>query len=161
MQVLIGVAGTGRDDPELTDLAERAGRAVAEAGAALVCGGMGGVMEAACRGARAGGGLTVGLLPGTDRSEANAHVAVAIPTGLGEARNVLVARAGSALIAIGRGYGTLSEVAFALKDATPVVGLHSWDIEGVHAADDPEQAVELALRLCGHSPGSAGGSDEA
>jgi uncharacterized protein (TIGR00725 family) len=147
MAVCIAVAGTGQPDPELADLAERAGRALASGGAVLVCGGLGGVMEAACRGARAAGGLTVGLLPGADRAAANPHVDLAIPTGLGEARNVLVARAGAALVAIGGGYGTLSEIAFALKDGTPVVGLRSWDIDGVQAVADPDEAAALALQL--------------
>jgi uncharacterized protein (TIGR00725 family) len=111
----------------------------------LVCGGLGGVMEAACRGAKEGGGTTVGILPGSERSAANEFVDVAIPTGLGEARNALVVRAADALIAVGGGYGTLSEIAFALKAGKPVVGLGSWEIEGVQRADTPEAAVEAVL----------------
>jgi uncharacterized protein (TIGR00725 family) len=102
-------------------------------------------MEAACRGAKDGGGTTVGILPGTDRSEANEFVDVAIPTGLGEARNALVVRAADALIAVGGGYGTLSEIALALKAGKRVVGLGSWDIEGVERVDTPEAAVEAVL----------------
>jgi uncharacterized protein (TIGR00725 family) len=102
-------------------------------------------MEAACRGAKDGGGTTVGILPGTDRSEANEFVDVAIPTGLGEARNALVVRAADALIAVGGGYGTLSEIALALKAGKHVVGLGSWDIEGVERVDTPEAAVEAVL----------------
>ena len=102
-------------------------------------------MEAACRGAKSGGGTTVGILPGTDRSEANEFVDVAIPTGLGEARNALVVRAADALIAVGGGYGTLSEIALALKAGKRVVGLGSWDIEGVEPVDAPEAAVEAVL----------------
>jgi uncharacterized protein (TIGR00725 family) len=111
----------------------------------VVCGGLGGVMEAACRGAKEAGGLTVGILPGTDRAAANAFVDVAIPSGLGEARNALVVRAADALIAVGGGYGTLSEIALALKAGKPVVGLDSWDIEGVTAASGPEAAVAAVL----------------
>jgi uncharacterized protein (TIGR00725 family) len=111
----------------------------------LVCGGLGGVMEAACRGAKDGGGTTVGILPGTDRGEANEFVDVAIPTGLGEARNALVVRAADALIAVGGGYGTLSEIALALKAGKRVVGLGSWGIEGVERVDTPEAAVEAVL----------------
>ncbi len=111
----------------------------------MVCGGLGGVMEAACRGAKDGGGVTVGILPGTDRAAANAFVDVAIPSGLGEARNALVVRAADALIAVGGGYGTLSEIALALKAGKRVVGLESWDIEGVVAAPDPEAAVAAVL----------------
>ncbi len=102
-------------------------------------------MEAACRGAKEGGGTTVGILPGIERSAANEFVDVAIPTGLGEARNALVVRAADALIAVGGGYGTLSEIALALKAGKPVAGLGSWGIEGVRQADTPEAAVEAVL----------------
>jgi uncharacterized protein (TIGR00725 family) len=102
-------------------------------------------MEAACRGAKDGGGTTVGLLPGTDRSAANRFVDIAVPTGLGEARNALVVRAADALVAVGGGLGTLSEVALALKAGKRVVGLRSWAIEGVEAVDTPEAAVEAVL----------------
>jgi uncharacterized protein (TIGR00725 family) len=112
----------------------------------LVTGGLGGVMEAACMGAREAGGTTIGILPGSDRSAANPYVDIAIPTGLGEARNALVVRAADALIAIGGGYGTLSEIAFALKADKRVVGLVTWDIEGVEPVESPEAAVETVLR---------------
>jgi uncharacterized protein (TIGR00725 family) len=102
-------------------------------------------MEAACRGAREAGGTTVGILPGADRGAANPFVDVAIPTGLGEARNALVVRSADALVAVGGGYGTLSEIALALKAGKPVVGLGSWDIEGVEPAATPEQAVAAAI----------------
>ena len=136
--------------------AEAVGRAVAEAGAVLVCGGLGGVMEAACRGAHAGGGLTVGILPGRHRGEANRHVDVAIPTGLGEARNVLVVRSADAVVALAGEFGTLSEIAFALQAGIPVVGLDTWELGGAGApapvdpvvrAEDPARAVDLALEL--------------
>jgi uncharacterized protein (TIGR00725 family) len=102
-------------------------------------------MEAACRGAKEAGGSTIGILPGTDRAAANAFVDVVIPSGLGEARNALVVRAADALIAVGGGYGTLSEIALALKAGKRVVGLDSWDIEGVTAASGPEAAVAAVL----------------
>ena len=102
-------------------------------------------MEAACRGARQAGGTTVGILPGVDRGEANEFVDVAIPTGMGEARNALVVRAADALIAVGGGYGTLSEIALALKAGKRVVGVGSWDIDGVEPAGSPEAAVESVL----------------
>jgi uncharacterized protein (TIGR00725 family) len=102
-------------------------------------------MEAACRGAKEAGGLTVGILPGTDRTAANAFVDVAIPSGLGEARNALVVGAADALIAVGGGYGTLSEIALALKAGKRVVGLDSWGIDGVIAAEDPAAAVAAVL----------------
>ncbi len=146
------VGGGGRVPPSVRGAAEDVGRAVAEAGAVLVCGGLGGVMEAACRGAHAGGGLTVGILPGRDRTDANRHVDVAIPTGMGEARNALVVRAADAVVAVDGEYGTLSEIALALQAGIPVVGLGTWELarggvpdEGVVRAEDPVRAVALAL----------------
>jgi uncharacterized protein (TIGR00725 family) len=103
-------------------------------------------MEAACRGAKEAGGMTVGILPGTDRAAANPYVDVAIPTGLGEARNALVVRTAQALVAVGGGYGTLSEIALALKAGKRVVGIGTWDIDGVEPADSPEAAVKSVLR---------------
>ena len=121
------------------------GRLLAEAGAVVVTGGLGGVMEAASRGAREAGGLTVGILPGTDRREANAHVQVAVPTGMGEARNALVVRAADALVAVGGQWGTLSEIALACKAGKPVAGIGSWDLEGVEACASPADAAALVL----------------
>jgi uncharacterized protein (TIGR00725 family) len=102
-------------------------------------------MEAACRGAAERGGTTVGILPGLDRAQANPHVQVAVPTGLGEARNALVVRAADALIAIAGEWGTLSEIALAKKAGKPVIGLRTWDLDGIVAADGPADAVERAL----------------
>lgn len=102
-------------------------------------------MEAACKGASEAGGTTLAILPGLHREEANAWVDVAVPTGLGEARNALVVRAADALVAIGGSYGTLSEIALALKAGKRAVGLETWDIEGVDRADSPEAAVETVL----------------
>jgi uncharacterized protein (TIGR00725 family) len=138
----VAVIGPG-DEP--TVAAAEVGRLIAERGAVLVCGGRGGAMEAACRGAKEVGGLTVGILPGPDRSEANPFVDVVLPTGLGEARNALVVGAADAVIAIGGGYGTLSEIALALKAGKRVIGLGTWEIEGVVAAESPEAAVAAAL----------------
>jgi uncharacterized protein (TIGR00725 family) len=125
--------------------AERVGRELGSRGAVLVCGGLGGVMEAACRGAKEAGATTVGILPGTDRAAANEFVDVAIPTGLGEARNALVVRAADALVAVGGGYGTLSEIALALKAGKRVVGIGTWDVEGVISAPDAAAAAEAVL----------------
>jgi uncharacterized protein (TIGR00725 family) len=111
----------------------------------LVCGGLGGAMEAACEGAKAAGGTTVGILPGADRGAANPFVDIAVPTGLGEARNALVVRAADVLIAVGGGYGTLSEVALALRAGKPVIGLDTWGIDGVRVASSPEEAVTAAF----------------
>ena len=134
--------GSGEGD---SPVAEAVGRELAARGAVVVCGGLGGVMEAACRGAKEAGGHTVGILPGSDRSAANPFVDTAVPTGLGEARNALVVRAADALIAVGGGYGTLSEIALALRAGMPVIGIGTWDVEGVQVAPDPEAAVRAAF----------------
>jgi uncharacterized protein (TIGR00725 family) len=141
--------GPGAASAEEESAAEEVGRGLGSAGATVVCGGLGGVMAAACRGTRSGGGLTVGLLPGGSRRDANRWVDVAIPTGLGEARNALVVRSADVVVAVGGAYGTLSEIALALKAGTPVVGLRTWAIDGVQSAASPEEAVRLALSLAG------------
>ena len=150
----IFIAVIGENDPpaHLAALAEEVGGELAAAEAVLVCGGMGGAMEAACRGARRGGGVTIGILPGTKHNTANPYVLYPIPTGLGHARNILVARSAHALIAIGGKYGTLSEIAFAKVEGTPVIGLETWELtrEGqiephIQRARDAKEAVQLAL----------------
>jgi uncharacterized protein (TIGR00725 family) len=141
----VAVVGRGDAGADERELAEQVGRRLAEEGAVVVCGGLGGVMEAACKGAREAGGTTVGILPGLDRREANPHVEVAIPTGLGEARNALVVRAADALVAVGGGYGTLSEIALALKTGRAVIGLGTWDLPDVARASSAAEAVEGAL----------------
>jgi len=144
--------GGGICSSEEAALAEAVGRGLAEAGATLVCGGMGGVMAAACRGAKSAGGLTVGVLPGISASDANPYVDVPIVTGMGEARNVIIVRTAMAVIAVGGEFGTLSEVAFALKLGRPVIGLGTWELakqgrplEAVVKASTAEEAVRLAL----------------
>ncbi len=141
----IGIIGAGECDAELAQLAGDVGRRIAEAGAVLVCGGMGGVMEAACRGAKAAGGTTIGILPGPDRADANPYVDVAIATGLNEARNLAIIRTADVLVAVGGSYGTLSEIGFALKAGKKVVGLKSWEIKGMVPAATAEEAVRLAI----------------
>ena len=148
----VAVCGSGEATTQEEAWAEEVGRLIAEAGAVLVCGGLGGVMDAAARGCEAGGGLSIGILPGERRDPASPHLTVSIPTGLGEARNPLVVRAADAVIAIGGEFGTLSEISLALKAGTPVVGLHTWELakEGsiVHAifeTDTPQEAVRAAL----------------
>lgn len=143
----VAVAGPGECDADTAATAEEVGRELAARGAVIVCGGLGGAMEAACRGAKSAGGTTIGILGGSDRGDANEFVDVAIATGLGEMRNTLVVRAADAVVALSGGCGTLSEIAFALKTETPVIGLATWDIEGVVAAGDAAEAAELALRL--------------
>jgi uncharacterized protein (TIGR00725 family) len=142
----VAVIGPGEATEDELANAEAVGRELAQRGATVVCGGLGGVMAAASRGATGAGGTAVGILPGSDRAAGNAWLTVAIPTGLGELRNGLVIRAADAVIAIGGAYGTLSEVALALKAQTPVIGLRTWDIDGIEPVDSPEQAVERALR---------------
>lgn len=150
----VGVIGASAASEEEGVAAEEVGREVAARGAVLVCGGLGGVMEAACRGARSAGGRTVGLLPGLDRADANPWVDVAIATGIGELRNGLVVRAVDVLIAVGGEFGTLSEIALALREGAPVVGLGTWELgrrgtstQGIVVATDPATAVERAFSL--------------
>jgi uncharacterized protein (TIGR00725 family) len=152
-RVHVAVIGGGHAPPEECDQAARVGRALAEAGVVVVTGGLGGVMEAACRGARDGGGTSIGILPGADRDSANAYVDVAVATGMGEGRNVLVVRNADAVVAVGGEFGTLSEVALALQAGIAVIGLGSWElakggrpVHGVIAASSPEQAADLAVR---------------
>ena len=143
----VAVVGPGTDATEAQcALAEEVGARLAEAGAIVVTGGLGGVMEAACRGARSRRGTTVGLLPGLDRGAANGWVDVAIPTGLGELRNGLVVRAADALVAVGGGAGTLSEIALAVKGGLVVAGLGTWNVPGVTLAASAQDAVALALQ---------------
>jgi uncharacterized protein (TIGR00725 family) len=145
----VAVVGAGTCSPDEARDAEQVGALLARAGAVLVCGGLSGVMEAACRGARSEGGLTVGILPGTDRAAANPHVAIALPTGLGELRNGLVVRAADALVAVGGEFGTLSEIALAKKLGKRVVGLGTWELPrapgAILRATTPEEAVQLAV----------------
>jgi uncharacterized protein (TIGR00725 family) len=144
----VAVVGPGEATPDQLEAAERVGRELAAAEAVVVCGGLGGVMAAACRGAASAAGLTVGILPGLERAQANEWVGVALPTGLGELRNGLVVRAADVVVAIGGAYGTLSEVALALKTGVAVVGLGTWSIDGIRKVESAEEAVRLALDLC-------------
>lgn len=165
MAVQIAVVGGSEATPQATAMAEEVGAALAGAGAVVVCGGLGGIMAAACRGAKSAGGLTVGILPGTDPSAANEWVDVVLATGLGEARNALVVGAAAAVIAIGGEYGTLSEIALALRAGTPVVGLGTWDLtrpdrqldRGIQVVAQPRQAVTTALSLASARGGAPKG----
>lgn len=153
-KLYIGVIGSAEAPPEILEMARKVGREIAKRGAILVCGGRGGVMEAAAKGVWEEGGLAVGILPGTTRKEANPYLFVAVVTGMGEARNAVVVRSSDAVIAISGGYGTLSEIALALKIGTPVIGLNTWQLtapdgSGGHLllAKSPEEAVSLAWRM--------------
>jgi uncharacterized protein (TIGR00725 family) len=129
---------------ELAD-AEALGRGLAERGHVVLCGGHGGVMEAVARGAAGAGGVVVGVLPGTDRAEANAHVSIAIPTGLGQLRNGLLVRSGDVVVSVGGSWGTLSEVAMAVRTGVPVVALRGWSLPGDPGLH-PVETVAEALR---------------
>jgi uncharacterized protein (TIGR00725 family) len=152
--MIIAVIGAGRCSEEVAQVAGSVGRELARRGATLVCGGLGGVMEAACRGAKSEGGLTIGILPGFTRHEANPYVDIRVVTGLGEARNVIVVRTAQAVIAVDGEYGTLSEIAYALKLGIPVVGLNTWQlaregrpVSAIEEATTPAEAVDKALAL--------------
>jgi uncharacterized protein (TIGR00725 family) len=163
----ISVIGPGRCAGQQYHEAQEVGRLIASRGAILVCGGLGGVMEAAARGAREGGGSTVGILPGHDRAVANPYIDEAVTTGLGEARNLIVVSTGDAVIAVGGGYGTLSEIGLAVKIGRPVVILHGWQLERpeeavmddtqIRYASSPEEAVATAFDLLGPTPAAGGG----
>jgi len=151
---LIAVIGGNQCSKEEAKLAEGVGRELARRGAILVCGGLGGVMEAACKGASAEGGLTIGILPGENPQAANPYVQIPIVTGIGYARNVAVVKSAQAVIAIGGNYGTLSEIAHALQSDIPVIGLNTWSLsrngqpdESIIRAESPAEAVNKALSL--------------
>lgn len=142
----IGVIGGARPDSTSYNLAQRLGRLIAENGAVLVCGGLSGIMEASAKGAKEAGGTTVGILPSSSRHDANPHIDIAVATGLGYARNSLVALNSDVLIAVDGQYGTLTEIAYGIIYGKKVIGLDTWEIEGVITAGTPEEAVSLALR---------------
>jgi uncharacterized protein (TIGR00725 family) len=152
----VAVVGPGAAAEPALSHAREVGERLARAGALVLCGGLGGVMEAVCRGARGGGGITIGLLPGEDRAAGNAHLTVALATGLGELRNGLLVRCADVVIGVGGGWGTLSELALARRTGVPIVLLGSWRVRAPAGGDDiglgtsvrsPRRAVELALAL--------------
>jgi hypothetical protein len=144
---IIGIVGAGKANKELLKSAEEVGRLLAIEGVIIVSGGLGGVMEAVCRGAYINGGITVGILPTDRKKDANPYVKIPIPTGMGEMRNSLIVRASDILIAIGGGYGTLSEIALALKTGKKVIGLKTWNIPGIIESHSVEEAVSIATSL--------------
>ena len=152
--MLISIIGESNASHKNYSLAEEVGRLLAEAEVTVVCGGMGGVMEAVSKGASNAGGRTVGILPGVNPTDANPWVDIPICTGLGHARNVIVVRSGLAVVAIGGAYGTLSEIGHALSDEIPVIGLNTWSFnregnedDSLHICKTPAQAVKTALLL--------------
>lgn len=156
MNPYIAVVGASVAGEELYGAAREVGRLLGERRAVLLTGGLGGVMEASCRGAKEAGGTTVAILPTLDKSDANDYVDIAIPTGMGEIRNALIIRAADAVIAVGGEFGTLSEIAFALRTDKPVVGLGTWElskggaaVRAFETASTPSEVVDLALAACG------------
>jgi uncharacterized protein (TIGR00725 family) len=148
--VYISVIGTGEASAEQYEQARELGRLAAERGGLVLCGGRGGVMEAAARGASEAGGVAIGILPDEDRHEANPYLTYSLVSGIGQARNLAVACSGEVVIAVGGGYGTLSEIGLARRFGRPVVALHSWELPGhVIAAGSPDEAVEAAFELLG------------
>ncbi len=147
-RIFIGVIGAGKCSKKLRDQAFAVGAAIAQAGAVVVCGGMKGVMEAACKGAKEYDGLTVGIIPTGDKNDANDFCDVVIPTGIGEARNVVVVNTADALISLHGKYGTITEMAFALKKKKPLISLVKWDIlPEVITVPEPVKAVAKAIEL--------------
>jgi uncharacterized protein (TIGR00725 family) len=145
----IAVIGAADATPEEYDTAQAVGRLIAENKEILICGGLGGVMEAACKGAQDNGGQTVGIMP--DRGGSNPYLDVQVRTGMGYSRNVVLVQSADAVIAIGGKYGTLSEIAIALKLKKPVFGLKTWEIEGVVQCETPIEAVLMAVRAAHRS----------
>ena len=150
--MIIAVIGESTTSPKNAILAEKVGSLLAMANVTIVCGGQGGVMESVCKGAKKNGGTTIGILPGVDPLDSNEYIDIPICTGLGNGRNLLVIRAGQAVIAIGGAYGTLSEIGLALSESKQVIGLNTWSLMknekidcGIIVADSPEQAVKIAI----------------
>jgi len=150
----IAVIGGGQCSKEQAELAEAVGRELARRGAILVCGGLGGVMEAASKGACSEGGVTIGILPGDNHQAANPYIQIPIVTGMGYARNIAVVKSAQAVIAIGGNYGTLSEISHALQSGIPVIGLNTWSLSrngqpdnSIIPAQNPTEAVDKALSL--------------
>lgn len=144
---VIGVIGASAADEAAWKDAEAVGRLIGQNGFLLVCGGLGGVMEAAARGAKQAGGTTVGVLPQAERTGANPYIDIPIATGFGEGRNIIIIRTADVLVAVSGEYGTLSEIAFALRMGKPVIGLNTWDIPGIIKAETPRDAFEKAVGL--------------
>ncbi len=150
--IRLAVIGGRQTSARLAEAAETIGREIARRGGVLVCGGMTGVMEAAARGAAAAGGVVVGILPTATAEEGNPHVTIPVPTSMGEARNVLIVRTAEAIIAVGGGYGTLSEIGHALNLGVPVIGVETWratregdrEVDPIRRTEDPLTAVEWA-----------------
>jgi len=143
---IIAVIGAGECDSRILSLAETAGSALAQRNFTIICGGLGGVMEGVCRGAKSSGGLTIGILPGTDPAEANPYVDIPIATGMGIGRNIIIIRSAEAVLAINGSFGTLSEIAYAMQLGKPVVGIETWEVSEniIHAANTTDAVNEIS-----------------
>jgi len=147
-QKMIGVIGGGQCSPDIELIAEEVGSLIAKKGAVLICGGLSGVMEAACRGAKKSKGITIGILPGNRKTDANLYIDIPIVTGMADARNILIVRSSDAVIAIDGKYGTLSEISFCLVYNVPVIGLKTWDVDpAIIQASNANEAVNKAFDL--------------
>jgi uncharacterized protein (TIGR00725 family) len=145
---IIAVVGANSCDDNIYLLAEKAGKLLAQKGYTIICGGLGGVMEAVCKGARSGGGITIGILPGENTSDANPYVDIPVATGMGIGRNIIIIRTARAVLAIDGQYGTLSEIAYALQLKKPVVGLQTWEVSGdIIQTSNIDQAVNEIEKL--------------
>ena len=147
-QIMIGVIGGGQCAPDIELIAEEVGALIAQKGAVLICGGLSGVMEAACRGAKRSNGTTIGVLPGTRKTDANLYIDIPIVTGMADARNIIIVRSSDAVIAIDGKYGTLSEISFCLVYNVPVIGLKTWNVDpAIIQANNANEAVKKAFDL--------------
>ncbi len=145
---IIAVIGAGKCSKKLRDMAADIGRYVAENGGVVLCGGLGGIMEGAARGAKEAGGTTIGIIPSENKADANQFIDYVIPTGFGQARNVLVVRAADAIVALPGKFGTLSEMAFALVSGKPIVSVQAWKLgEEILQVEDPVEAAKIAMDL--------------
>ena len=150
MKTVIGVIGVSDSTVEQYKIAENTGIEIAKRNGIIICGGLGGVMEAVCKGAKSLGGLTIGIMPGFDRHEKNQYVDIPIVTGMSNARNIILVRSSQSIISIGRGYGTLSEIAFALKLRIPIIGINTWEVsKDIKHVKTPKEAVDMAFCLAG------------
>lgn len=156
MRKTVGVIGAGEASKRDLNRAFEVGKEIARKNLVLISGGMSGVMESACRGAKSEGGITVGVIPGNFKAEANPYVDIPIVTGLGHGRNIIVVKSSDAIIAIGGSFGTLSEIAFALRLQIPVIGIDTWDVSSeIRKAEGPKEAVAMAVRLIGIGNGGS------
>lgn len=150
-KIIIAVIGASESTKKQDQIAEEAGKLIAENNMVLICGGLGGVMESAARGAKANNGQTIGILPSREKTTANPYIDIAIPTGLAEARNLILINSADFVISIGGGYGTLSEIAFALKNNVPVIGIGTWqastgDVKAeIKSVNSPKEAIQVII----------------